>query len=191
MASRCGSGCPRRALEKEDEALKDSDGNPALPSDDLQAIVDQFNASHWRALELEFRGTKLFLSKDSGASPEWATVRPTPAAQAVTIPATQVSAVAATTAAALATPGLAVEEGQVIVNAPSLGTFYRSPKPGTAPFTQIGDMVSSETELCLIEVMKLFTTLRAGVKGRIVRILVEDGVMVEHDQPLFVIDING
>ena len=77
------------------------------------------------------------------------------------------------------------------MNAPSLGTFYRSPKPGAAPFTQIGELVEPETELCLIEVMKLFTTLRAGVKGRLVSILVEDGLMVEHDQPLFVIEVDG
>lgn len=169
--------------------MTDKGGNPPLPSDDLQAIVDQFNASHWRALELEFHGTRLFLSKDSGASPEWATASAAPAAQAVATPAAQVASVAATPATV--TPGLTAGEGQVIVNAPSLGTFYRSPKPGAAPFTQIGDSVDPETELCLIEVMKLFTTLRAGVKGRLVDILVEDGTMVEHGQPLFVIDVDG
>jgi acetyl-CoA carboxylase biotin carboxyl carrier protein len=91
----------------------------------------------------------------------------------------------------VAESGHSIGEGQVIVTAPSLGTFYRSPKPGTPPFSQIGDEVDTETELCLIEVMKLFTTLRAGVKGKLVKILVEDGVMVEHDQPLFIIDTNG
>jgi acetyl-CoA carboxylase biotin carboxyl carrier protein len=105
------------------------------------------------------------------------------------IPATQISSIAVPSAAAA--PRHAAEAGQVIVNAPSLGTFYRSAKPGTAPFSQIGDLVEAETELCLIEVMKLFTTLRAGVKGRLVEILVDDGAMVEHDQPLFVIDTNG
>jgi acetyl-CoA carboxylase biotin carboxyl carrier protein len=176
-------------LNIEDEALTQSSENPSLPSDDLQAIVDEFNASHWRELELEFYGTKLFLSKNSGASPEWVSARAAPAAQVVTLPAAQVSSIVASPAAVA--PCHAVEAGQVIVNAPSLGTFYRSAKPGTAPFAQIGDLVEPETELCLIEVMKLFTTLRAGVKGRLVKILVDDGAMVEHDQPLFVIDTNG
>ncbi len=90
-----------------------------------------------------------------------------------------------------AAPRAGIAEGHVVVKASSLGTFYRSPKPGADPFTQIGDSVDADTELCLIEVMKLFTTLRAGVKGRLVQILVDDGVMVEHDQPLFVIDTNG
>jgi acetyl-CoA carboxylase biotin carboxyl carrier protein len=175
-------------LNIEDEALTQSSENPSLPSDDLQAIVDEFSASPWRELELEFYGTKLFLSKNSGASPEWVSPPAATAAQPVTIPAAQVSSI---TTSAVATPRHAVEAGQVIVNAPSLGTFYRSAKPGTAPFSQIGDLVEAETELCLIEVMKLFTTLRAGVKGRLVEILVDDGAMVEHDQPLFVIDTNG
>lgn len=169
--------------------MTQSGENPSLPSDDLQAIVDEFNASHWQELELEFHETKLFLSKNSGASPGWVSALAAPAAQAVSIPATQVSAIAVSPATAA--PRHAAEAGQVIVSAPSLGTFYRSAKPGTAPFSQIGDLVEAETELCLIEVMKLFTTLRAGVKGRLVEILVDDGAMVEHDQPLFVIDTNG
>jgi acetyl-CoA carboxylase biotin carboxyl carrier protein len=174
--------------------LKDSDGKPALPSDDLQAIVDQFNASHWRALELEFHGTKLFLSKDSGASPEWAAVLAAPAALAGAVAAAQDAPRAASSTMGsppVIAAGPAIVAGHVIVNAPSLGTFYRSPKPGTPPFAQMGEVVEPETELCLIEVMKLFTTLRAGVRGHIVDILVEDGVMVEHNQPLFVIDTNA
>lgn len=171
--------------------MKDSDGTTPLPSDDLEAIVEQFNASHWRELELEFHGTKLFLSKDSGASPEWAAARVAPLAQSLAAPAAQSAPVAPSPATAASASGPKLTEGQVVVNAPSLGTFYRSPKPGAAPFTQIGDVVEPDTELCLIEVMKLFTTLRAGIKGRLVSILVEDGVMVEHDQPLFVIDVDG
>lgn len=173
----------------EEEALNDSNGITPLPSDDLQAIVEQFNASHWRELELEFHGTKLFLSKNSGASPEWIATRAASVPQSLVAPTAQAAPVAASPSPPQSGPNLS--EGQVVVNAPSLGTFYRSPKPGAAPFAQIGDLVESETELCLIEVMKLFTTLRAGVKGRLVDILVEDGVMVEHDQPLFVIAVDG
>lgn len=171
--------------------MTDKGKSPSLPSGDLRAILEQFNASHWRALELEFHGTKLFLSKDAGAAPTWVVrhsvdVSP-PVDKAAARPASPAPALGTDHAATVVEAG----EGQVIVKAPSLGTFYRSPKPGAAPFTQIGDQVEAETELCLIEVMKLFTTLRAGVKGKLVKILVDDGVMVEHDQPLFVIDTNG
>ncbi len=171
--------------------MTDKGKSPALPSDDLQALVEQFNASHWRTLELEFHGSRLFLSKDVGTSPGWGGTAP---AGAITAAPAAPQLLAQTPAvAALAAPvsGPVVAEGHVIVNAPSLGTFYRSPKPGAEAFTQVGEAVEADTELCLIEVMKLFTTLRAGVKGKVVKILVEDGVMVEYDQPLFVIDPNG
>lgn len=171
--------------------MTDKGGTPALPSDDIQAIVDQFNASHWRTLELELRGTKLFLSKDDSASPNWAS--PQGAGGAVAHPAPMLPSSSPSVAPSAAAPVAvkAYADGHAIVRAPSLGTFYRSPKPGAAPFIQIGDEVEAETELCLIEVMKLFTTLRTGVKGKVAEILVEDGVMVEYDQPLFVIDTNG
>lgn len=171
--------------------MTDKDGPPEMPSDDLQVIIEQFNASHWRAMELEFHGTRLFLSKDAGASPDWASKASAsaPGPQALAVSPSLVSTLPS--GGTVTDSGLSIGEGQVIVKATSLGTFYRSPKPGTPPFTQIGDEVDTKTELCLIEVMKLFTTLRAGVKGRLVNILVEDGVMVEHDQPLFIIDTNG
>ncbi len=168
--------------------MTEQDRNPKLVSNDIQAIIDDFNASRWRTLELEYHGVKLFLSKDIGAAPNWSTSESTsPAVTKGGAPPSQSLAAPADIPAARG----ALEDGQVIVSAPSLGTFYRSPKPGAPPFIQIGDDVEAETELCLIEVMKLFTTLRAGVKGKVTEILIEDGVMVENDQPLFVIDTNG
>jgi biotin carboxyl carrier protein len=74
------------------------------------------------------------------------------------------------------------------VTAPNLGTFYRSPKPGSPPFVEIGQAVETQTELCLIEVMKLFTTLKAGVKGTVKRVCVKDAVMVEFGDILFYIE---
>jgi acetyl-CoA carboxylase biotin carboxyl carrier protein len=81
--------------------------------------------------------------------------------------------------------------GHVVVPAPSLGTFYRAPKPGAPSFIEIGQAVVPESELCLVEVMKLFTTLRAGVSGIVRQILVSDGDMIETGQPLFVVEPNG
>ena len=77
--------------------------------------------------------------------------------------------------------------GAVLVRAPYLGTFYRAPKPGAQPFVEVGAQVTAETELCMIEVMKLFTAVRAGSKGTVHAILAEDGQMVQTDQPLLVL----
>jgi acetyl-CoA carboxylase biotin carboxyl carrier protein len=77
-----------------------------------------------------------------------------------------------------------------VVKSPMIGTFYRSPAPDKPPFVNIGDIVEVGQPLCIIEAMKLFNEIESDVKGRIVKILVENATPVEYDQPLFLIDTN-
>ena len=78
--------------------------------------------------------------------------------------------------------------GQIEVTAPMVGTFYRAPNPEAPPFVEIGSIVGIGHALCLIEVMKLFTTINAEVAGRIVQIGAENGELVEYGRTLFVIE---
>jgi acetyl-CoA carboxylase biotin carboxyl carrier protein len=82
-------------------------------------------------------------------------------------------------------------DGDVMVKAPMLGTFYRCPKPGDPPFVEVGDTVREDSVLCIIEVMKLMNSLEAKVKGVVTRILVEDAQPVEYGQPLMIIKVDG
>lgn len=75
--------------------------------------------------------------------------------------------------------------GFLAIRAPMLGTFYRTLKPGAPPFAEVGSLVKEDDPVCIIEVMKLFNTVRAGVRGRIARVCAEQGQMVEFNQPLF------
>ena len=78
------------------------------------------------------------------------------------------------------------DHGQrVTITSPMLGTFYRAPAPGEPPFVEVGTMVDEATTVCIIEVMKLFTTIKAEKRGRIARVSVEDGQLVEYGQVLF------
>jgi acetyl-CoA carboxylase biotin carboxyl carrier protein len=77
---------------------------------------------------------------------------------------------------------------QVEVVAPMVGTFYRAPSPDASPFVEIGTTVRKGQPLCLIEVMKLFTTIASENDGRIVQIGAENGELVEYGRTLFVID---
>jgi acetyl-CoA carboxylase biotin carboxyl carrier protein len=86
---------------------------------------------------------------------------------------------------------LQVGAGEVMVKAPMVGTFYRCPKPGDPPFVAVGDAVREDTVLCIIEVMKLMSSLEAKVKGVVTRILVEDAQPVEHGQALMIIKTDG
>ena len=87
-------------------------------------------------------------------------------------------------AAAPAAP--AVVQGHV-VKAPMVGTFYRSPNPGSPAFIEVGQSVKEGDPLCIIEAMKLLNEIEADKSGTIKEILVENGQPVEYGQPLFVI----
>ncbi|GGB04993.1 acetyl-CoA carboxylase biotin carboxyl carrier protein [Macrococcus hajekii] len=71
------------------------------------------------------------------------------------------------------------------INAPMVGTFYKSPSPDKDPYVKVGDQVSADSVVCILEAMKLFNEIQAEVAGEITEILVEDGQMVEYGQPLF------
>ncbi|WP_342386978.1 acetyl-CoA carboxylase biotin carboxyl carrier protein [Salinicoccus bachuensis] len=76
------------------------------------------------------------------------------------------------------------EEGKVI-KAPMVGTFYKASSPEAEAYVKVGDKVDNSTVVCILEAMKLFNEIQAEISGEIVEILVEDGEMVEYDQPLF------
>jgi len=83
--------------------------------------------------------------------------------------------------------GKSVAGGGDIVKSPMVGTFYSKPSPEDPPFVAVGQNVKKGDTLCLIEVMKLFTTVECTTDGTVETIFVEDGALVEFDQPLFLI----
>jgi acetyl-CoA carboxylase biotin carboxyl carrier protein len=86
------------------------------------------------------------------------------------------------------TAKLSAGAAQFQVTAPMVGTFYRAPSPDAPPFVEAGNVVRKGQPLCLIEVMKLFTTLYADRDGRVAYIGAENGAFVEFGQALFVLD---
>lgn len=80
-----------------------------------------------------------------------------------------------------------VPDGATLLRAPMVGTFYRAPGPGAAPFVEIGQRVEPDTTVCIIEVMKLMNSIAAGVRGTITAILAENAAAVEYGEPLIAI----
>ncbi len=80
------------------------------------------------------------------------------------------------------------EENFVAIKSPMIGTFYRQAGPGKPIFVNVGDEVEPGSVVCIIEAMKLFNEIESEVKGKIVKVLVEDASPVEFDQPLFLVD---
>lgn len=118
-------------------------------------------------------------------------VKAAPAAQQhVVYTAAPEAPVAAAPAAPVAAVTAAAEEAAFdghVVKAPMVGTLYRAPNPGAAPFVEVGQTVQAGDALCIIEAMKLLNEIEADKAGVIKEILVENGAPVEYGQPLFVI----
>jgi acetyl-CoA carboxylase biotin carboxyl carrier protein len=87
-----------------------------------------------------------------------------------------------------AAPKADVPSNTVTIKSPMIGTFYRSPGPDKALFVNVGDEIAPGKVICIIEAMKLFNEIESDVKGRIVKVLVDDATPVEYDQPLFLVE---
>ncbi|MDR1534247.1 MAG: acetyl-CoA carboxylase biotin carboxyl carrier protein [Planctomycetota bacterium] len=91
---------------------------------------------------------------------------------------------------AVPAPGLGPaddNEGCEPVKSPIVGTFYRGPSPDAPPFVNEGEAVKKEAVVCIIEAMKIMNEIKAGLDGRIERVLVESGEPVEYGQTLFLV----
>ena len=101
---------------------------------------------------------------------------------------TAVAPRAAEPAPALAAEPKADDSRHAVVTSPMVGTFYRASGPESAPFIKVGDSIGPESTVCIIEAMKVFNEIPAGVSGQVVAILVENGAPIEFGQPLVKVD---
>ena len=115
-----------------------------------------------------------------------AVAAPVAAAPVVAAAPAPVAAPVVSPAAAPAPAAEAKVEGTQVAS-PMVGTFYRAPSPGAAPFVSVGDKVTAGQTLCIIEAMKLLNEIEAETSGTIKEICVENGQPVEFGQTLFII----
>lgn len=166
----------------------------SLKHNEIITIIRLFRESQFNNLHLECSDFKLAISKDGQV------IAPPDAGNFVgSISRTETGPVESPglkkdeTGSAPIAPSAALDydqierEGLEVFNSPMLGVFYRAPSPGADPFVKKGSQVKKGETLCIIEVMKLYTSIAAGARGEIVEIYVEDGQMVEYGQPLFLI----
>ncbi len=108
-----------------------------------------------------------------------------PAAMPIAAPA---PAPVITPTASTPAPVAEVASNTITIKSPMIGTFYRSSGPDKPLFVSVGDEVAPGKVICIIEAMKLFNEIECDVKGRIVKVLVDDATPVEYDQPLFLVE---
>jgi acetyl-CoA carboxylase biotin carboxyl carrier protein len=114
------------------------------------------------------------------------------APQVYNVPAPAASAPTPVVAAPVSAPPAAapavVADNYITIKSPMIGTFYRKSGPDKPPFAEVGTEVEPGKVVCIIEAMKLFNEIESEIKGRVVKVLVEDASPVEYDQPLFLVD---
>ena len=154
----------------------------------IQELIKMINKSNIGEVSIEEKGFKLTIKQKE---------EPVQQVIAAPIQAQPVAAVAsaaapvAQPAAVLEKPSKAAEApagNTVTIKSPMIGTFYRSPSPDKSAFINVGDDIEPGKVVCIIEAMKLFNEIESEVKGRIVKVLVEDASPVEYDQPLFLVE---
>jgi acetyl-CoA carboxylase biotin carboxyl carrier protein len=151
----------------------------------VQELVKLINKTSIGEITIEENGTRITIKQKKDPSQKIYTS----GAPMASMPA-QAPAQAAPVAIAAA-PAAAAEvkaDNFITIKSPMIGTFYRAAGPGKPIFASVGDEVIPGKTVCIIEAMKLFNEIESEVKGRIVKVLVEDASPVEFDQPLFLVE---
>ena len=158
---------------------------------EIQDLIKFVSKSGVNEVELETKEIKIVIKTGKQttsapvmyqAAPAQITTAPAQVMAAPVAPATETAAPVATNTTS------AAEAKYVTIKSPMIGTFYRSAGPDKAPFVNVGDDIDTGKPVCIIEAMKLFNEIESEVKGKIVKVLVNDATPVEYDQPLFLVD---
>jgi acetyl-CoA carboxylase biotin carboxyl carrier protein len=167
-----------------------------LTHEDVEEILRLLDATPVDEFELQTEHFKLTLRRAPAGHGGWTQERHTravpdmlvaaaPSAGPASRESTAAGAASATAAATAAVAAAAATpSGQLEIRAPLIGSFYRAPQPGAAPFVAVGTLVTADTVVAIIETMKLMTSVYAGAAGRVVDICIADGGLVEQHQVL-------
>ncbi|MBX7245940.1 MAG: acetyl-CoA carboxylase biotin carboxyl carrier protein [Candidatus Sumerlaeaceae bacterium] len=174
--------------KKKSAATAASDDAPLSVSlGDIKSVFELMKANDIAELDIEQHGAKLrvvSIHAHSASAPQhYVTMAPHAAPVAAPAAAPAQPAASATGPAPVAEAPKATNIKTIL--SPMVGTFYRSPAPDADSFVKVGDHISEESVICIIEAMKLFNEIKAEMRGKIVRVHVENGVPVEYNQPLF------
>ena len=157
-----------------------------LTHNEVKNIIEIIDgAEHLDEVELVFAGFRLHVRR--GGTADSGGARTMQAAPAGPAPAARSIAAAGASVGTAKTADAAVADDEVAIRAPMLGTFYRAPSPTAQAFVEVGQQVKADDNVCVIEVMKLFNTIRAGVDGTVVRIDAGNGSLVQYNQVMIVI----
>ena len=156
---------------------------------EIQDLIKFVSKSGVNEVELETKEVKIVIRTGKQTAP--IVYQNAPQQQYMQAPMQQNSAAlvaSAEVAIPVANTTSAAEANYITIKSPMIGTFYRSSGVDKPVFVNIGDEIEVGKPVCIIEAMKLFNEIESEIKGRIVKVLVNDATPVEYDQPLFLVD---
>jgi acetyl-CoA carboxylase biotin carboxyl carrier protein len=153
----------------------------------IQELIRLINKSNIGELTIEENGQKLTIKQKKDPAPIFAAGAPSyAAAPAMAAAPAAAPAISAAPSAVASAPEAA--SNLITIKSPMIGTFYRKASPDKPNMAEVGTAVTPGKVICIIEAMKLFNEIECEVKGKIVKVLVEDASPVEFDQPLFLVE---
>lgn len=160
---------------------------------EIQDLIKFVSKSGVSEVELETKEIKIVIRTPKTATPQVlvqsAPVVATPVTQIAPVTQAPVTLPTTETKNTTSTNNNGADESKyVTIKSPMIGTFYRSAGPDKPTFVNVGDEIGTGKTVCIIEAMKLFNEIESDIKGKIVKVLVNDATPVEYDQPLFLID---
>jgi acetyl-CoA carboxylase biotin carboxyl carrier protein len=159
-----------------------------LTHSDVESILKIIDAAeHLNEIEIVHGSFRLHVVRDGGGNGRSIAAPRAPEVSQLPLQASSTGAPSPEKAVPAPAPPAVpadIPPGTIAIRAPMLGIFYRAPAPGEKPFVEVGQRVQADDTVCLIEVMKLFNSIRAGVDGEVVKICAENSGLVEFDQVL-------
>ncbi|MBL7732132.1 MAG: acetyl-CoA carboxylase biotin carboxyl carrier protein [Chitinophagaceae bacterium] len=158
----------------------------------IQELIKMVNKSNIGELTIEQKDFRVTIKQKEEHITQVMSAAPVHAAPVQTV-APQAAAPAAQAAAPAAEKPKTADappSNTVTIKSPMIGTFYRKASPDKPNLAEVGSEVAPGQVVCIIEAMKLFNEIESEVKGKIVKVLVDDASPVEYDQPLFLVEPN-
>ncbi|HBA85604.1 MAG TPA: acetyl-CoA carboxylase biotin carboxyl carrier protein [Verrucomicrobia bacterium] len=155
--------------------------------ENIKCIIQLIKENELSEFEMEDQGFRIAIKRRDGTEAH-VVMSGMPHAQMMMAHPSMPMSPAPVAADAVAAKEKAADAHLVPVKSPIVGTFYRAPTPDAEPFASIGQSVTKDSVVCIIEAMKVMNEIKAEVSGVIKKILVENATPVQFGQPLFLVD---
>lgn len=174
----------------------------------ITSLIEKLEESSFNFLKLENADLNIVISKEAVAESSVSQPQAAPVNNVVSLPnipsafeevAAAVEAPAApvveqaapvTPAPSQVAPAAEEQANTIQIKATTAGIFYAQPEPGAAPYVKVGDKVEKDSTVGLIEIMKVYSAIAAGVEGEITEVHVQDSDFVDYNTPLFTVKVK-